>query len=617
MCGICGIYNFDKEPVNSELLEKMNDSMALRGPDDKGIFIDKDFGMAMRRLSIIDIEGGHQPISNEDQSIYTILNGEIYNYIELRRDLESQGHKFSTDSDTEVIVHLYEEYGTSAVNKLNGMFAFALWDKARRRLWIARDRVGIKPLLYYEHSKGIIFASTLDALANHTSFEKEINIDSMLQYFVLAYVPTPMSIWKNAKKLYPGHYILVENGKVKIEKYWHLEPQFILNENKENYTNNIKDIFANSIELHSRSDVPVGTFLSGGLDSSAVTALFCKHTNKPVHTFSIDFEGKEDNEGHYARLVAEKYQTIHHPITLDIDKALLELDELLLHMDEPMADSAIIPSYLLSKYARGEDITVVLCGSGGDEVFGGYNRHFRNRRDLISGRSKTIPLSFWQSINSILGHKIMHYGSLSWDKGATYGISTSGINLGIFNYMLNDSSLFFKSMSLTKEKFINLKTSEDLYGIGYGRMLTDIQNYLLDNVLALTDKTSMAASVEARVPLLDHRLIEASFSIPPEINLSNEYEKSKKTLKNSVQEILPHEILNRAKTGFNAPVNYWITRGHPSIEDSIKNINHPLLLEIFNKDKIESIWNDKNKRLLASESLFMIYIMNKWLELHA
>tara|TARA_B100000700_G_C14959080_1_gene815524 strand:+ start:36 stop:554 length:519 start_codon:yes stop_codon:yes gene_type:complete len=172
-------------------------------------------------------------------------------------------------------------------------------------------------------------------------------------------------------------------------------------------------------------------------------------------------------------------------------------------------------------------------------------------------------------------------------------------------------------MSLIKEKFINLKTSEDLYGIGYGRMLTDVQNYLLDNVLALTDKTSMAASVEARVPLLDHRLIEASFSIPPEINLSNKYEKSKKTLKNSVQEILPNEILNRAKTGFNAPVNYWITRGHPSIEDSIKNINHPLLLEMFNKDKIENIWNDKNKRLLASESLFMIYIMNKWLELHA
>lgn len=617
MCGICGILNFDRTPVNKNQLLNMNKAMALRGPDDTGHFLEKNFGMAMRRLSIIDIDGGHQPITNEDRTIHVVLNGEIYNYLELRKDLESLGHCFTTRSDTEVLVHLYEEYGTKAVDHLNGMFAFSLWDSTKKRLWLVRDRLGIKPLVYFEHSDGILFASTLDALACHPIFHKEIDMDSLLLYFTLAYVPTPRTIWKNARKLPPGHWLLVENNKVRIEKYWHLRPALRSRTSKEEFEEKISEIFRDSIELHSRSDVPVGTFLSGGLDSSAVTALFCQRTNKPVHTFSMDFEGKDFNEGHFAKLVADSYHTAHHPYTLEMDQALLELDNLLPLMDEPMADSAIIPSYCLSKWAREKNIAVILSGAGGDELFGGYHRHYRGKWDLVAGRLSGISLSFWHFMNRMINSKIMHYGSLSWNKGAAFGISTSGVHLGMFDHMLNNSSTFNNAMELTKQKFSNLPAMENDFGLGYGRMLADIQNYLVDNVLPITDKTSMAASVEARVPLLDHRLVELAFSVPPEINLGKDFIDAKKSLKSVVNMNLPTDILNRPKTGFNAPINSWIHTGNSTIGERLSNLKHPALREMFNQQTIIDIWSDERKRKMSSESLFMLFIADNWLESHA
>lgn len=618
MCGICGVLNFNDRLINKDDLINMNQAMELRGPDDSGYLIDNNFGMAMRRLSIIDLSSGKQPISNEDKTIHVISNGEIYNYIELRNQLEKKGHKFSTKTDTEVLVHLYEEYGTDAAEHLNGMFAFCIWDKVKRRLWLVRDRLGIKPLCYQINANGIIFASTLDALTNHPYCNKEIDYDSLLLLLTLGYVPTPKSIWKNIFKLPPGHWLMIENNNVKIEKYWELSPKIRDEVNdQEFFANEIESILIDSIKLHSRSDVPVGTFLSGGLDSSAVTALYCKQTKNPVHTFCMDFDNKDLNEGSYAKIVSDKYNTLHHPHELNISQAIMELDELLPIIDEPMADSAIIPSYLISKLARKEGIVVGLCGAGGDELFGGYYRHYKTKIDLISGKFSFIPLPVMNLFSKLMSSNLIHYSTLAWDKGVGFGIATSGIHLGFFDRIINKKSIFSQAIKLTKQNFSDLYSLENKYGFHYGRMILDINNYLLDNVLALTDKTSMAASIEARVPLLDHRLVEKVFSVSPRVNLGENFYSSKKSFKKSVERILPNEILNRPKAGFNAPINNWIKSGNKVIGGRINNLKHPVLHEIFDQKNISKIWNNQKQRELSAESLFMLYIIDKWFDSHA
>ena len=616
MCGICGVYNYDAQDVSSSILQGMNDKMTLRGPDDNGYFRERNVGLAMRRLSIIDLEGGHQPISNEDQTVHVVLNGEIYNYLELRQDMEQRGHRFSSKSDTEVLVHLYEEYGTDAVKHLNGMFAFAIWDSVRERLWVVRDRLGIKPLVYFESQKSLVFASTLDALACHPDFKKEIDDESLLLYFMLAYVPTPRTIWKQAKKLPPAHWLLVEDSHVKTEQYWTLKPQIESGRTREDFVEEIQEIFKHSIELHSRSDVPVGTFLSGGVDSSAVTAEFCQHSTKAVHTFTMDFEGKEFNEGNYAKLVADHYKTEHHIQTLSLDNALENLEELLPLMDEPMADSAIIPSYILSKLARDQNIKVILGGAGGDEIFGGYHRHYKGLRDKVSGSLPAISLKFWKTLSRIVNPKIGHYGGLTWDKGTAFGLGTSGVHLGYFEKILNDSGNYLKAMELTRNQFSSLAKMENSCGFGYVRMLTDVQNYLVDNVLAVTDKTSMAASVEARVPILDHRLAELAFSVPEKINIGSSFQDTKVSLKMANRANLPYEVLNRPKTGFNGPVNDWISKKHPKIENRVLNPRHQAIQNLFDADAVKKTWLSDSSRGVACDLLFMIYVVDFWLESH-
>ncbi len=617
MCGICGIYNFTGAPVEQQLIEAMNESMVLRGPDDSGTYIKDFFGMAMRRLSIIDLVGGHQPISNEDGTIWVIQNGEIYNYIELRQDLEQRGHLFVTDSDTEVLVHLYEEYGLEAVNRLNGMFAFALWDLKKKRLWLVRDRLGIKPLVYFEHAGGLVFASNLLALAKHPAFTKEIDRDSLLLYFSLAYVPTPRTIWKQAKKIPPGHWMIVENGQCQLKKYWHPESVLSSVGNSIEFVEEATSILNQSTELHSRSDVPVGTFLSGGIDSSLVTALFCKHSEQEINTFTMNFVGKSDNGSSFAQIVADQYRTKHHLHSLSLSTALETLAELVPLMDEPMADSAIVPSYLLSRAAQANGIKVVLCGAGGDELFGGYQRHYCRKRDHLAGALPFIPLHIWLGASKLLMKNLTHYGMLTWDAGTRFAVSTSGIHLGLFAKMLNNHDDFIRSMQLTQSQFAQIKNFKELNGWSQGRMLIDLNNYLLDNVLALTDRASMAASVEARVPLLDHRLVELVFGTNPAWYLGNDFSKSKQTLKQIAQPYIDSELLKLPKTGFNAPVKEWMGQEVESIKDRVIKPRSYLLQEIFSAKSIEYIWRNSTFRREASESLFMIYMADIWLEHHA
>jgi len=617
MCGICGILNFDGAPVSDKLLLDMNNAMKLRGPDDSGHYVELEFGMAMRRLSIIDVGGGQQPICNEDNTIHVVLNGEIYNYIELRRDLENRGHLFKTKSDTEVLVHLYEEYGVDAVKHLNGMFAFAIWDSPRKRLWVVRDRLGIKPLVYFKSQRGFVFASTLEALASHPDFKKEVDHDSLLLYFMLSYVPNPSTIWKKAKKLPPGHWLLVENSQVRIEQYWNLEPHIHTERNQQFFVEEIQEIIKDSIDLHSRSDVPVGTFLSGGIDSSAVTSLFCERSNNAVHTFTMDFDGKDIKEGHYAKLVADQYKTQHHFQVLNLDSALKELDELLPFMDEPMADSAIIPSYILSKMAREKDIKVILGGAGGDELFGGYQRHYPALRDKFAGRLTTIPLQFWKILSRAINPRVGHYGGITWDKGVAFGTSTSGVNLGFLEKLFCNYKEYLRAMELTRSQFYSLSKMEKIWGFGYGRMLMDVQNYLVDNVLAIADQCSMAASVESRVPLLDYRLAEFAFSVSEKTNMGESFDDAKISLKKAFKSKLPSRILNRPKAGFNGPVYDWIYRKHPRFEERIFSPKSLDIQNLFDPDAIKKIWANDSHRVAACETFFMIYVADMWLETHA
>jgi asparagine synthase (glutamine-hydrolysing) len=616
MCGICGILNINGEPISKDRLLQMNDAMYLRGPDDAGHYIDRHLGLAMRRLSIIDLEGGHQPIANEDGSIVVVLNGEIYNYIELREDLIEKGHVFSTRSDTEVIVHLYEEYGTQAVEHLNGMFAFALWDRNLERLWVARDRLGIKPLVYFEYAGGFAFASSLDALIQHHKFERNIDTDSLLLFFMLAYVPTPRAIWKKAKKLPPGHMLVIEKGVCKLDAYWQLSPLSIQGVSENPFVEQVHDLFKDSIHLQARSDVPVGALLSGGIDSGSITALFCEQSSQAVHTFTMDFEGKKNNEGDFARLVADKYHTQHHLLHVDVKSSLDTLDILSRLMDEPMADSAIVPSYLLSQAASEAGVKVVLCGAGGDELYGGYSRHFPGRRDIVAGRTGVVPAHILASICVALPPKAAHAFALSWDKGLSFATSTSGVQLGLHARHLKGSSTFARSMKLMREQFTRLSKDEKKWGYAYARMVMDTQQYLVDNVLAISDRTSMAASVEARVPLLDHRLVEHAFSVSAAVNIGNSSQNKKKILKKAMGSYLHQSLLQRPKMGFNGPVNDWIRQGHPSMKNRILSPQSSVIQELFDSDAVKKTWMNSKLRQLASENLFMIYCADLWLEKH-
>lgn len=593
----------------------MNDSMALRGPDDSGIFLHGAFGMAMRRLSIIDLPGGHQPIANEDRTIHLILNGEIYNYIELRRDLEKLGHQFSTHSDVEVLIHLYEEYELEAIEHLNGMFAFALWDDRKKRLWLGRDRLGIKPLVYHSNGDTFSFASTLDALLVQDGFQKEVDEESLLLFLTLSYVPTAKSIWKNVHKMPPAHWMIIENGKTVIQRYWSIEPSNRSISRKE-FMEETRYILHDSIKLHGRSDVDVGTFLSGGLDSSAVTALFSQQTDHSVKTFSIDFEEKTENEGHFAKMVSDRYQTKHFPCSLSAEEAVNTLDFLLRVMDEPMADSAIVPSYLLSKMAHDSGLKVMLSGAGGDELFGGYHRHYRSKHNLLAAIFEWLPPMIKNNISHIVPVRLQQYALIASNAvGISHGIKTSGVNLVVLKKLLRGDKLFSNAMEFLDNQFSELQGLEMKWGFSYSRMLVDINHYLVDNVLALIDKTSMATSVEARVPLLDHRLVELAFSVSPEINLADSFLDAKRTLKSVVKNNLPSSILSRNKMGFNGPVKMWVNEIAKRSENRTvqKELSATLLNEYIDSNEMSKIVNKPSKFNQTSENIFSVYVLNKWL----
>ena len=569
MCGITGfIDQWDATKTRgaderAQILDRMCRVITHRGPDDQGVLVQPGVALGMRRLSIIDLSGGHHPISNEDGSVTIVFNGEIYNYRELQNLLQSRGHEFKTNSDTETIVHAYEEFGASCVDHLRGMFAFAIWDERQKTLFIARDRVGKKPLYYSVTRNGtFVFGSELKTLLQHPDVERNTNPRALDAYFSLGYVPDPLSIFKNVEKLSPGHHLTFAGGRLSIERYWDFDYHTNGNGHRAvDYLDELRSLLEESVKLRLVSDVPLGAFLSGGVDSSTVVGLMARALDQPVKTFSIGFNEDSFDELKYARLTADKFQTDHHEflVTPDICEVV---DQLAWHFDEPFADSSAIPTYVVSKLAR-EHVKVVLTGDGGDELFAGYTRYLTERR---RGKFDLLPRFVREGLMNPLSRSLPHS---AWGRNYLHNVSLDPItryldNVSVFSG-LNKGALYTADFSdqlrsgshlraYFQELSGNVKTNAELDSLLY----IDSKTYLPGDILTKVDRMSMAVSLEARVPLLDHKLIEFVTRIPAGLKMRGM--ETKHLFKQAIADLVPREILNRPKMGFGVPIQHWINQ---------------------------------------------------------
>lgn len=561
MCGICGVVGVS----DKELIKRMTDVVSHRGPDDEGYFLDDDVSLGHRRLSIIDLKGGHQPMHNEDESIWIVFNGEIYNYLDLRGYLEKKGHRFYTSSDTEVIIHAYEEFGDECVKKLRGMFAFAIWDMEQKKLFAARDRVGIKPFYYTTQNKKFFFGSEIKSILQDDEIKREVDLESLNEYITFGYVPGPKTILKHIYKLLPGHTLTFSDNEVKIKKYWTLRFSHDKNKDEKYYAEKIYNILDECVKSWSMSDVPIGALLSGGIDSSAIVGLMSKNSEQEIKTFSVGFlEGEKFNELQHARIVSDFFGTDHHEIIVDFDKYIKFLPKSIWHMDEPMFEQATIPLYYVSELAR-KQVKVVLTGEGADELFAGYERYFG---DYIATRYQKIP-AIIRKVGDKVILKTTNHLYLS-------GLVKKGFEAMViedeFDRCMRWHTVFTKedkeelyskryahdiknpdSPFQTIQKYHNDKAAENvLEKILY----VDMKVWLPDDLLIKKDKMGMATSIEARVPFLDHNLIEFAATIPP--NLKCKGLKTKYILKKAVSDLLPKVIIKKKKMGFPVPIEPWL-----------------------------------------------------------
>jgi asparagine synthase (glutamine-hydrolysing) len=564
MCGIFGVFGGPAgRPVDREVLRKMSDSLAARGPDGGGIYTSASLGIGMRRLSIIDLDTGDQPLANEDRSIWVVFNGEIYNYRELTAALVERGHRFSTRSDTEVLVHLYEQDGEACVNRLRGMFAFALWDEPRRTLLLARDRLGIKPLYYSQTPEGVVFGSELKALTQSPWVSRQVDTRSLAAYLRYGYVPDPYSIFEGVHKVPPGCTIVIRDGRSSApRRYWDLG-EFYREGGTPVHEAEASDALwerlTESVRLHLVSDVPVGAFLSGGVDSSGILSIMVRHSREPVSTFSVGFREDRFNELPYARRVAEHFGTRHHELL--VEPANLDVLECVLSaFDEPFADASAIPTFLVSRLAR-EHVKVVLSGDGGDELFAGYDRylvdHRRRYASLVSRTGLARPL---RALSTLLPE------------------GTPGKNYA-YNLSLPRMERYLDAISIFPPRVLrdtideeHLPAAEDPLkdlveeGVGLDPLsrlqLIDFQTYLPGDILTKVDRMSMANSLEARVPFLDHSLVEFACRLPAELRLRSG--ELKYLLKKTLRGKLPDEVLTRPKQGFGVPLEAWFSKDLPN-----------------------------------------------------
>ncbi|PIE34626.1 asparagine synthase (glutamine-hydrolyzing) [candidate division KSB3 bacterium] len=628
MCGIAGVINYyEKREVPKRLLEKMVSVLEHRGPDDVGIHANGNVGLGIRRLSIIDLQKGHQPISNEDNSIWVVYNGEIYNYKELRQELEKKGHKFKTNTDTEVLLHLYEEMGKNLVTKLNGMFAFALWDKKRRTLLLARDRAGIKPLFYYIGRDKLSFSSELKSLLQDTSVPRDLNHHAVYDYLSLQYIPAPQTIFTGIKKLPPAHILEYVDGEVSLHQYWTIPynapdkamPSLGTKEIQQ-YATEVRERLQESVRRRLISDVPLGAFLSGGIDSSAIVALMSNVSTTQVKTFSIGFRnaGYYD-ERKYARKIVKHFKTQH--FEFEIEPNVLEVLPLLIkHFDEPFADSSAIPTYYLSKLAR-QHVTVCLSGTGGDELFAGYRRYLienlfhhyqrypKSVQNLAMNMSKLLPVSRASAMKE--------YFLLLKRFLACQETSPMLRHISMMTCFSDDArqELYTKRFAKAYEPDVGqieqfYKKTEHLDDLSR-TLYADFHTYLPGDLLVKEDRMTMAASLEGRVPFLDHEFIEYVASLPSSLkahNLTTKY-----IFKEAMRPLLPSAIIDRRKHGFAVPIGEWFKSDLKSYATEVFQDRKTTQRGYFRPEYIQSLLDEHQKGTQDfSPQLWSLLIFELW-----
>lgn len=608
MCGICGIYGLE----DSKIIKKMCNSLTHRGPDDHGYFLDDNISLGHRRLSIIDLETGHQPIHNENEDIWVILNGEIYNYLELKENLNSR-HEFYTSSDTELLVHLYEEYGENLVKRINGMFAFAIWDKNNKKLVLARDPVGKKPLYYYNNDGKLFFASEIKGILN-ANIKKRINQGALSSFLCYQYTVGTNTLFEDVKKLPAGHILTIEDNELKIRRYWNFFED-ISCEDEAEIIQKLRNLLQNSAEYRVISDVPVGAFLSGGLDSSTTTALTRPLIDYDFHTFSIGFESFSELE--YAKIVSDHLDTIHHEITLTSEMVEKNIDKITWYNDEPLGDAAIINNYFLASLAK-DYVKVIIAGEAGDELFAGYPNYRTNLKlhsllnnPLVQKLAVTLINNlpdkgniYRSPIEKYLTNIALNFAK--WPLEGSHMHTTRVMTNEELNWLTN-----LKAKNIENKAFIPCNVKNPL-----NKMLAvDCKNLLPEKFLMKADKATMANSLEERLPLMDKNIFQYAFSIPPNLKLQNGNEKY--ILKQAVKDLLPPIIIKRKKQGFGTPLKNWI------IEDKLKDkilgtfYGNKLINNLFKKEKIEKIAkNLKNGNTYRIGIIWSIFTLGLWYDVY-
>jgi len=640
MCGICGVFNYANTSfeITEGLITRMRDTMVHRGPDDGGVYIspDRKIGLGHRRLSIIDLSSaGHQPMSNEDRSLWLIYNGEIYNHQWLRKGLQSKGHIYQSSTDTETILHLYEEKGIDCVRDFEGMFAFALWDSKKRRLFLVRDRIGEKPLYYTIQDGQLIFASEIKAILEHPQIERDIDTTALYHYLTFFVTPAPMTLFRGINKL-PAGYIMQcdQQGSIRQQQYWDaIVPSPDKDRSEEYYIDTVRELLTSSIEKRMMSDVPFGVFLSGGIDSSTNVALMSQLMDRSVETFSVGFKDQPAyNELEYARQVARKFKTNHHEIIIN-DKDLIDyIPNLVHHQDEPIADYVCVPLYFISKLARDNGVIVIQIGEGSDEIFFGYDsylsylniyRHYwkcymkspQFLRQIAYEFISSMLMNRWNIIKDGLRRAafqdILRRAAANEELFWGGAIAFTEDQKRMLRHKANDSWYDLSSLNIVEahlDKIDGQKSGADFLE----RMIyLELKQRLPELLLMRVDKITMSTSVEGRAPYLDHKLVEFAMGIPSKLKVKNG--ELKYILKKATEGIIPDNIIYRKKQGFSVPVKEWfIGKLGKYITNSILN-SKLKERQLFNYEYIENLLNEQRKgKADNSVHLWLLFNLSKW-----
>jgi asparagine synthase (glutamine-hydrolysing) len=605
MCGIAGILEFGRDGrANAAALREMCQVIEHRGPDDDGFYTDNEVGIGMRRLSIVDVAGGHQPISNEDGGLWIVFNGEIYNHLELREQLIARGHRYTTHSDTESVIHLFEEYGADCVRHLRGMFAFAIWNRNTRTLFIARDRLGIKPLYYHLTPERLLFGSEIKAVFAHGNLRREFNRTALPEFLAFGYLSGEESFYNGIRKLLPGHTMTVgPNGKPKIQQYWDLDTSRTHESRDEDYyVKAYRELLEGAVQSHLMSDVPLGVFLSGGVDSSAVAALMTNLRREPVETFSVGYTEQTYSELPFARTVSEHIRSKHHEVLVSEQDFFGALPHLVWHEDEPIVWPSSISLYFVARLAR-ERVTVVLTGEGADETLAGYTRYAFTLKNAAMDRAyrSVMPDFLRRGVRNAVSSSPLLGATLRRKLEHTFfgkdGSSWASFYFDNFFSAFDEreqTGLLTKEFAAEAAPRTAYKNVLNYWDHSSGEMLqrllyTDIKTYLVE-LLMKQDNMSMAASIESRVPFLDHVLVEFASRIPHEVQIQGLA--GKRILKKAVEDLLPHSILYRPKLGFPTPWSGWLAG--PRLESIRGLLLEPRSLNrgYFRREAIETLFNE-------------------------